>query len=332
MILVINTGSSSIKYKLFDDELQEIKSSKFEFSGSHVDKVVDKILLDIGTVRNEITKVAYRIVHGGDKADEIMPVVLPTMKIIEEFAPLAPHHNPFAIEAIKSAIGKFPLAQHFASFDTAFFKNLPAAAKIYPIDQKVAEEFSIKRYGFHGISHGWMLAQIDSSHTKKIITIHMGAGSSVSAINCGKPIDTSMGFTPIEGLPMQKRSGDIDPEIVLFLSEKIGGKKTRDLIENQSGLAGISGKSGDMLELLDSGDEMSKLAIEILCYRTKKYIGAYAAALGGVDIVAFSGEIGFGSALIRKKITSGLDYLNFETKFIKPDEELAIAKMLVSQV
>lgn len=332
MILIINPGSSSIKYKLFDEELEEIKSGKFDFADNRIDKVIDKILSEIGGQSAEITKAGYRVVHGGDKADEIMPITLPTIKIIEEFAELAPHHNPAAIETIRLLIGKLPLAQHFAAFDTAFFKNIPLVAKTYPIDQKIAQEFDIKRFGFHGISHSWMLSQVDPDGEKKIVTIHLGAGSSVAAIDQGLPIDTSMGFTPIEGLPMQIRSGDIDPEIVLFLVDKIGSKKTRDMIENHSGLAGISGTSGDMLELLEQGDEMSKLAIDILCYRTKKYIGAYAAALGGVDTVVFSGEIGFGSALIRRKITSGLDYLNFETKFIKPDEELAIAKKLVPQV
>ncbi|MCX6810899.1 MAG: acetate kinase [Candidatus Berkelbacteria bacterium] len=328
MILIINSGSSSIKYKLFDDELDEIKTGKFSFAGDNIPKVIDKILVEIGNQASEITKTGYRVVHGGDIADEIMPITLPTINIIQKFSPLAPHHNPPAIEAIRYLINKLPLSQHFAAFDTAFFKDLPAVAKTYPIDQKIAEEFNIKRFGFHGISHNWMLSQIDPDNEKKIITIHLGAGCSMAAINCGKPIDTSMGFTPIEGLPMQKRSGDIDPEIVLFLTEKISEKKTRDLIENHSGLAGISGTSGDMLELLESDDEMSKLAIDVLCYRTKKYIGAYAAALGGVDVVVFSGEIGFGSSLIRKKITAGLEYLDFETKFIKPDEELAIAKKL----
>ncbi|MEI8060888.1 MAG: hypothetical protein WCG99_01170 [Candidatus Berkelbacteria bacterium] len=332
MILIVNTGSSSVKYKLFDDSLEEVKSGKFDFSGNQISGAIDKVVAEIGNHKNEINKIGYRIVHGGDEVDEILPVTLPTMKIIEEFAPLAPHHNPPAIAVIKTLIEKLPLTQHFVAFDTAFFKDLPVVAKTYPIDQAIAQEYGIRRFGFHGISHGAMLDEVDPDHEKKLITIHLGAGSSICAINCGVPIDTSMGFTPIEGLPMQKRSGDIDPEIVLFLSEKIGEKKTRDLIENHSGLAGISGKSGDMLELLESDDEMSKLAIDVLCYRTKKYIGAYAAALGGVDMVVFSGEIGFGSSLIRKKITAGLEYLGFETKAIKPNEELAIAKKLIPKV
>ena len=302
------------------------------FRDGNIPQTIKKILSDIGNHANEITKTGYRVVHGGDKSEEVMPITLPVIKIIEEFAPLAPHHNPPAIEAIRLLINKLPLSQHFAAFDTAFFKDLPIVAKTYPIDQNIAETFGIKRYGFHGISHHSMLENTDVTHENKIITIHLGAGSSISAIDRGKPIDTSMGFTPMEGLPMQVRSGDIDPEIVLFLTEKIGLKKTRDSIENHSGLAGVSGMSGDMLELLESGDEMSKLAIDILCYRAKKYIGAYAAALGGVDIVAFSGEIGFGSALIRKKITSGLEYLDFQIKLVKPDEELAIAKKLESKV
>lgn len=332
MFLIINPGSSSIKYKLFTGELEEIKSGKFDFTGDRISKVIDSILNDVRNHTADVSKVAYRVVHGGDVSDAIMPVTLPTTKIIEEFSPLAPLHNPPAIEAIKLLIGKLPLAEHFVAFDTAFFKNLPAVAKTYPLDQNTAEEWGIKRFGFHGISHNWMLDQVDPEHKKKIITVHLGAGSSIAAISNGKPIDTSMGFTPLEGLPMQTRCGDIDPGIVLFLIGEIGNKKTKNIIENKSGLAGISGTAGDMLQLLERDDEMSKLAIDILCYRTKKYIGAYAAALGGVDTVVFSGEIGFGSALVRNKITTGLDYLEFETKFIEPNEELAIAKKLVSQV
>lgn len=332
MILVINPGSSSLKYKLLDLELSEVKSGKFSAGNGKNDKALSEILKDIGASSNEITKVGYRVVHGGDEADEIMPVTLPVMQIIEKYSELAPHHNPAAVVAIRSLIEKLPQAQHFAAFDTAFFKDLPVVAKTYAIDRAVADEYNIRRFGFHGISHSWMLEQVDSVGEKKIITIHLGAGASAAAIDGGKPIDTSMGFTPIEGLPMQTRSGDIDPEIVLFLADKIGNKKTRDMIENNSGLAGISGTSGDILELLERDDEMSKLAIEVFCYHARKYIGAYTAALGGVDIVVFSGEIGFGSALIRNKITKDLDYLDFETKYIKPDEELAIAKKLSSQV
>jgi len=332
MILIINPGSSSLKYKLLDLELSEVKSGKFVVENGKNDRVLNEILKDIGSSRNEITKVGYRVVHGGDEADEIMPVTLPVMKIIEKYSPLAPHHNPAAVVAIRILIEKLPQAEHFAAFDTAFFKDLPTVAKTYAINQTIADEYNIRRFGFHGISHRWMLEQVDSDGEKKVITVHLGAGSSAAAIDHGKPIDTSMGFTPIEGLPMQTRSGDIDPEIVLFLADKIGNKKTRDMVENGSGLAGISGTSGDMLELLERKDEMSKLAIDVFCYHAKKYIGAYAAALGGVDTVVFSGEIGFGSGLIRNKITKDLEYLDFETKYIKPDEELAIAKKLISQV
>ena len=342
MILVINPGSSSLKYRLLDLELSEVKSGKFSAKGGpasgwnasrgNIEKEIDEILKDIGTSRDEITKVGYRVVHGGDEANEIMPVTLPVMKIIEKYSELAPHHNPAAIFAIRTLIEKLPQAQHFAAFDTAFFKDLPVVAKTYAINQAIADEYNIRRFGFHGISHSWMLEHVDSAEEKKVITIHLGAGSSAAAIDHGKPIDTSMGFTPIEGLPMQTRSGDIDPEIVLFLADKIGNKKTREMIENGSGLAGISGTSGDMLELLERDDEMSKLAIDVFCYHAKKYIGAYAAALGGVDTVVFSGEIGFGSGLIRSKITKDLEYLDFETKYIKSEEELAIAKKLISQV
>jgi len=332
MILAINSGSSSIKYKLFDSELELVKSDKFDFRDGHIKNAVDRILSDVGNYRNEIIKVGYRVVHGGDKGEKIMPITLPVMQIIDEYAPLAPHHNPPASAVIRLLIEKLPSSEHFAAFDTAFFADLPDVAKYYPIDKNIANKFGIKKFGFHGISHNWMCDQVDIEKRKNIITIHLGAGSSISAIKNGKPIDTSMGFTTIEGLPMQTRSGDVDPAVILYLVDAIGAKKTRDMIENHSGLAGISGMSGDMLELLDSDSEAAKLAIDILSYRVKKYIGAYAAALNGVEEIIFSGEIGFGSALIRKKITSGLEYLGFETKSVKPDEELAIAKLLQTAI
>lgn len=330
MILVINPGSSSLKYKIFNSDLEEIKSGSFEIGGKIRDHIsaLNLMLKEIKPSHDEITKIGYRVVHGGDEADEIMPVTLPTMKIIEKYAPLAPDHNPAAEKVIRTLIERIPLSQHFAVFDTAFFKELPEVSKIYPIDKFISDELNIRRFGFHGISHEYAMDQIDPDQEKKIITIHLGAGCSLAAIQSGKPIDTSMGFTPVEGVPMQTRSGDLDPGVIFYLIDEYGYKKSREIIENNSGLAGISGTSGDMLELLERDDEMSKLAIEVYCYRIKKYLGAYIAVLGGVDIVAFTGKIGYGSSVIRDKILSGLKFLNFKVEIIQPNEELAIAKKL----
>ncbi|MCX6812727.1 MAG: acetate kinase [Candidatus Berkelbacteria bacterium] len=352
MILVINPGSSSLKYSLFDQNLEVISSGRFSGIGEKIrnhDQAMNLLLPEIKNKIPEITKVGYRVVHGGDQGKDMMPITLPTIQIIRKFAELAPHHNPQAEKVIRFLLDKIPFAQHFAFFDSAFFSNLPERAKIYPIGKKIAAEFGIKRFGFHGISHGWILDQVDPIRNKKLISVHLGAGCSLAAIDCGRPIDTSMGFTTLEGLPMQTRSGDIDPGVILYLVEKIGSKKTRDLIENNSGLAGLSETSGAMLTLLSLANEKiedlnfkiandrsaknanpddAKLAIEIFCYRISKYIGAYAAALGGVDTVAFSGEIGFGSAVIRRKICKNLDFLNFKIAVVKPDEELAIARKL----
>lgn len=359
MILVVNPGSLSLKYKVFNSDLEEVKSGSFsDIGGSafgrggkirdHV-SALNLMTKEIGSTLNEIEKIGYRVVHGGNEVNEVMPVTLPTMKIIEKYAPLAPHHNPPADKVIRALIEKIPMAGHFIVFDTAFFKNLPQITKIYPIDKNIAEELNIRRFGFHGISHEFAMEEVDPDHKKKIVSIHLGAGCSLAAINCGKPIDTSMGFTPAEGIPMQTRSGDLDPEIVLHIAEKIGVKKTRELVENNSGLAGLSNTSGSMLTLLTLADEKvenrdfhisldptaknalredAQLAIEIYCYRIKKYLGSYIAALGGVDIVAFTGEIGYGSSVIRGKILAGLNFLDFRVEIVKPDEELAIAKKL----
>lgn len=354
MILVVNTGSSSLKFTLFDLDFNIIQSESYNNIGQKLKKYsrsTNLLLSEIKNQRENIEKVGYRVVHGGDEADEVMAVTLKTMNIIEKFAYLAPHHNPQAKIVIKLLIEAIPFAQHFAVFDTAFFKDLPPESKIYPIDKNITEELDIKRFGFHGISHEWALNQVDALHKKKVITVHLGAGSSLAAIDKGKPIDTSMGFTPIEGVPMQTRSGDIDPEIAFLLSEKYGIKVAKKIIEENSGLAGLSGTSGNMLTLLtvagekvedknfhisldvsakNTTKEDAQLALNIFCYRLKKYIGAYIAALGGLDILAFTGEIGYHSTVIREKILSGIDFCKFDVKVIKPDEELAIAKKLLS--
>ncbi len=347
MYLIINPGSSSLKYKLFDKELKEVKSKSFSHIPGKIrshEAAVDLIMKEIFAEKNQIIKIAFRVVHGGDKVLEIEPVTLPLIKTIESFSQFAPSHNPQALRVIRKVLNIIPIAEHFVAFDNAFFVDLPEVSKIYPIDFRLSEELEIRRYGFHGISHQFMMEEVDPLKEKKIITIHLGAGCSISAINCGKPIDTSMGFTPLEGLVMQTRSGDLDPGLVLFLVEKLGLRQAKELIENNSGLAGLTDSSGDMLSILkNAGEEitgeisyqlekihpdLAKQAIEIFCQKVKKYIGAYVAELGGVDEVIFSGEIGFGSEVIRKKITSGLSFLDFKIKTIKPDEELAIAKKL----
>lgn len=347
MILIINPGSSSLKYKLFNKELEEIKSKSFSRIGEKIrshEVATNLMMKDIQPEENQITKVAFRVVHGGDTVHEIEPITLPLLKIIENFSQFAPHHNPQSLKVIRKVLDKIPIAEHFVAFDNAFFNNLPDVAKIYPIDFRLSEELKIRRFGFHGISHQFMIDEVDPEKEKKVITIHLGAGCSISAINKGKPIDTSMGFTPMEGLAMQTRSGDLDPGLVLFLVERLGLRQSKELFENNSGLAGMTNSSGDMLSILKSaGEEISdsidhqleqinpelaRISIEVFCQKVKKYIGAYAAELGGVDEVVFSGEIGYGSEVIRKKITSGISFLNFKTKIIKPDEELAIARKL----
>lgn len=328
MKLILNTGSSSFKYRLYEENLSEVSSDKLSVSRGNYRSVFLKIINSLGQYHNKITKIGHRVVHGGDEADEVMEIDINVIKLIEKYADLAPLHNPPAIEIIRIAIEKIPQAKQYAIFDTAFFKNLPEETKIYPLESKISEEFFIKRFGFHGLSHQAMLERFDPEKKKKIITVHLGSGSSIAAIKNGEPLDTSMGFTPLEGLPMQTRSGDIDPGIILMLAEKIGIKKTRSIIEDHSGLAGISGTDGDMLKILSSDNEKSKLALSIFCYRVQKYIGSYIAALGGIDLLIFSGEIGYGSDLIRKKITRNIDFINFDIKTLEPNEELSIAKKL----
>ena len=352
MYLILNAGSSSLKYKLFSDDMSEIKSSRFTSIGSKIrdhNQALDLLFDEVKEHLSEIKFIGHRIVHGGAEADPVMPVDLKSMEIISKYAELAPHHNPSAEKVIRASIELFPNSQHFVAFDTAFYRNLPDVARTYPIDKNIAEEYKIYRYGFHGISHQYLAKMVDPENMKKVVSLHLGAGASVTAILNGKPIDTTMGFTPIDGIPMQTRSGEIDPEIVLYLVGKIGLAKTQTIIEQKSGLAGISGTSGEMLTLLslaelkvedpdfdiasdqtakNSNKELASLALDIYCYKIKKIVAGYIAVLGGIDAIAFTGEIGFGSEVIRKKILSGLNFVDFQIEKVKPEEELAIGQLI----
>jgi len=341
-ILVLNSGSTSLKFKLFNKKLKVLREDNIENIG--LDKIknhkqaLELILEKIDSQKIKI--VGHRVVHGGREFFEPTSVTERIIKRLEKYSLLAPLHNPANILGIKASIKLLPKIPNIACFDTSFFKNLPERAKIYALPLKFYKKYGIRRFGFHGLSHQYA-AEVAAKKLKKplsklkLITCHLGGGSSITAIKNGKPIDTSMGFTPMEGLVMMTRIGDIDPGIIIYLmsNSKYQISNVSDLIRllnYKSGMKGLSGISKDMREILKAARIENKkacLALEIYSYQIKKYIGAYFAILGGLDALIFTGAIGYGSRIIRKMVTKDLSILRgVKILAVKSDEELIIAK------
>jgi acetate kinase len=270
-------------------------------------------------VKIPIHAVGHRIVHGGSRFTTSMIIDAEVEKGIDELSVLAPLHNPHNLEAVRAARVHWPDATHVAVFDTAFHHTLPPPAYAYALPYKYLTEKGIRRYGFHGISHryvSWRFAQIHGKTRAdyRMITCHLGNGCSVCAIDQGKSIDTSMGFTPLEGLVMGSRSGDVDAGAILYLitQEKLQPADVANILNKDSGLKGLSGVSNDMRDVLKkakAGDVQARLAVDTFCYRAKKYIGAYLAAMNGADALIFTGGIGENSPEIRAQICAGLENL-----------------------
>jgi acetate kinase len=349
IILVINCGSSSVKYKVIDVNTSTVYCSGIverigavtsifrhdSTFGTSVKEtlVVDdhskamKVILDyisqhIGAFLPENTSigaVGHRVVHGGESFKESVLISDDVIDAIESAFDLAPLHNPPNLRGIKAAMEHLPSILHIAVFDTAFHHSLPPEAYLYAIPNGLYRRYKIRKYGFHGISHYYVSRKyhelFDPEFTKKrIITIHLGNGSSVCAIKDGKSVDTSMGFTPLSGLIMGTRSGDIDPSILFYLIEKeeLSISNLHALLNQHSGLLGISGYSSDMRDLLEEaqkGDARCQQAIESYCYRIKQYVGSYIATLNGVDAIIFTAGIGENSSIIREKALAGLETL-----------------------
>jgi acetate kinase len=305
MILTLNAGSSSIKYSLFDKEkkvlvgeIEKVKDYK---------KALNKIYKKLKKCK--IKKIAHRVVHGKDNSK----TKLLTSKFIQrlkKYNELAPLHNPIEIKVIEESIKLFPKAKHFAVFDTAFHTTMPKIAKLYGLPLRYYKK-GIKRYGFHGTSHKY-ISQIVKK--PKVISCHLGNGCSITAIKNGKSIDTSMGFTPLEGLLMGTRSGDIDPSIISYLmsKEKKTIKEIEHILNYQSGLLGISEESNDVRDLLKSKKGSSKLALELFTYRITKYIGSYISILNGVDVIVFTAGIGEKAYSLREKILNNFKFLGLK--------------------
>lgn len=332
-ILVLNSGSSSLKYQLFT-----IHSVKCEliFSGL-IEQIGDSQILDhsqalekmIQTLKEkqhlqsltELSGIGHRVVHGGEEFTAPVIINEQVITAIEKLCPLAPLHNPANLMGIQLARKKAPKILQVAVFDTAFHQSIPEQAYLYALPYSLYEQHKIRRYGFHGTSHHYVTQQASlylnkPLNTLKLISIHLGNGASATAINKGQSIDTSMGMTPLEGLVMGTRSGDIDPAILFYLNRKTGMNidELDTLLNKQSGLKGICGEN-DMRRIIDQaeqGDHTSTLAIDIFCYHIKKYIGAYLASLNGVDAIIFTGGIGENAPLIRQMACENLNNLGIK--------------------
>lgn len=340
-ILVINSGSSSIKYKIFQMP-QELLISKglIEHIGEAGSQVKDhytglKMILE---EHNHVDCVGHRVVHGAEEFSKPVVIDNSVIRKIRQCSLLAPLHNPANLTGILACKKLLPGIKQIAIFDTAFHQSLPEYAYIYGLDYSYYLRFGIRKYGFHGTSHQYVAHEAAIILKKplsklKIITCHLGNGCSITAVDKGKSVDTSMGFTPLEGLIMGTRCGDIDPALVTYLMRKLrlDVAQIDNILNKQSGLKGISGLSNDMRLLWgkQSNNKRAKLAVEIFLYRIKKYIGAYLAVMDGADAIVFTAGIGEHQKEVRKEICSGLfSYLAKKPKVlvIPTNEELMIAR------
>ena len=350
-VLVINAGSSSLKYQLIDMENESViakgaidriglEGSKLKHTahgetteiqknmGNHEEAIqlVLSTLTDekIGVIRSmdEIGAVGHRVVHGGDKFACSVKISDEVIAMMESLIDLAPLHNPANLQGIAACKAVMPNTPMVGVFDTAFHQTMPATSYIYGLPYEAYEKFKVRRYGFHGSSHRFVSQRCAEILGKKpeelkIISCHLGNGSSIAAVKGGKCMDTSMGLTPIEGLPMGTRCGNIDPAIIRFLMNKYGMDidQMDAYLNKQSGMLGISGVSSDFRDLCaaaEEGNERAQLALDIFCYHVKKYIGAYAAAMGGVDAIVFTAGVGENTDTVRAASVEGLEFLGIK--------------------
>lgn len=313
-LLTVNVGSSSVRLSVHTDDGRCVASAHHSGSEMKLDEWIPPLLARAGA--RQLGAVGHRIVHGGEqftKACRIDEKVLAALAGLTELAPL---HIPPALAWVRACIKHFgPAVAQVAVFDTAYFAALPAVAKTYALPRTLAQKYSVHRYGFHGLAHqvmlrGWQSRSGCAARPQRVISLQLGSGCSMAAIRDGAPLDISMGFTPLEGLVMATRSGDLDPGAVLYLQRQEGLKPEalEVLLNEQSGLLGISGSTGDMRTLLASSDEAAKLAVAVYCYRARKYLGAFMAVLGGVDAILMGGGVGENSPQIRAQILSGMEW------------------------
>jgi acetate kinase len=345
-VLVLNAGSSSLKFQIIATDLERMQSRTDErLCRGEVESFGDEasVSLQIGDAAKQkstaplhdirealdhvlklltsekspdIHAVGHRVVHGGEKFKDSALIDDAVLRGIEDCVELAPLHNPINLQGIRAARELFGAnTPQVAVFDTSFHQTLPEEAYLYAIPSHYYEKYKVRRYGFHGTSHRYVASRYRelrglAPEQTNIITLHLGNGCSAAAIKAGKSVDTSMGMTPLEGLVMGTRSGDLDPAVVSFIADKegISAAEVEKLLNSQSGLLGLSGLTNDMRELQAAQSPRATVAIQVFCYRAQKYIGAYLAALGGADAVVFTGGIGENSAEVRARICAGMEW------------------------
>ena len=354
-VLVINCGSSSVKYKLYLLPLFELlgkglierigeENSSVKSHYQALIKIFEEIK-NLNISLKEIRGIGHRVVHGGERFKEPVLIDREVIREIRKNIRLAPLHNPANLEGILACKKILPSVAQVAVFDTAFYQEMPEFAYLYGLPFKFYRKYRIRRYGFHGTSHQYVAktaSEILNQPLKKLnlITVHLGNGCSISAIKKGRCIDTSMGFTPLEGLIMGTRCGDIDPAIVLYLAKelKLSFQEIDKILNRKSGLLGISGISNDLRlikKAYKGGNQRAKLAIEMFIYRIRKYIGAYISILGRVDAIVFTAGIGENNPDIIRKITHNLEGFlkNKPSVLVIPtDEELMIARLTYDRI
>jgi acetate kinase len=351
-VLVLNSGSSSIKYQFIDTEKelalakglvdrigmsgavlshQRYDGNNIKIAGEILDhQIAVEYVLGVMLSKNhgviddkkDIDAVGHRVVHGGETFSDSVFINDEVIKALQDNIELAPLHNPPNIKGIQACQRILPDAPQCGVFDTAFHSHMPPKSYLYGIPYELYKKYKIRRYGFHGTSHRFVSKRAASLLGKdiselKIITAHLGNGCSMAAVKHGQSMDTTMGFTPLEGLLMGTRSGDLDPSLILYIMGKEGLTvgEANTLLNKHSGLIGISGESSDMREILSAvkdNQQRAKWAFEIFCYRIKKYVGAYAAAMGGLDALVFTGGIGENSKEIREEVCREMEFLGIE--------------------
>ena len=319
-ILVINIGSSSLKYGVLEmPSGRVLLESDVPLGGQSIDERVRGIADAVSSVGSgEPSAIGHRVVHGGARFAEPVWIDDSVLGEIDRLAPLAPLHNINAVDGIRAARSCWPQVPQAAVFDTSFHAAMPQHAAIYAIPAEWREA-GVRRYGFHGISHQAMMERAEAvtgrpASELRIVSFHLGNGASACAINGGRSIDTSMGMTPLEGLVMGTRSGDVDPGLYAYLERTRGLSvgQVEDALYRRSGLSALSGMGGDMRSIeaaAKAGDARATQALDAFCYRARKFLGAYAAAMGGLDVVSFTGGIGENSAMVRAGICQSLDFL-----------------------
>ena len=349
IVFVVNCGSSSLKYQLIDMTKENVMAKglieRIGMDGSVLKhtpgnaeaveinteipdhKVAIQLVINALTDENhgvikkmsEINAVGHRVVHGGERFTDSMLINSDVIAGIEACCEIAPLHNPPNLHGIHACMELMPEVPQVAVFDTAFHQTMPKTAFLYGLPYEMYVKYGLRRYGFHGTSHRYVAqraAEMMGEHMSdlRIITCHLGNGASLTAIKYGRSVDTSMGYTPLEGLIMGTRSGEIDPAIIPFLMEKenMDAQQIDNFLNRRSGILGISGLSSDFRDLeqaANNGDERSQLAIDIFAYKVRKYIGGYVAAMGGVDAIVFTAGLGENSPFMREKICNGLEFL-----------------------